>query len=85
MRSLAPCRCIDIAIAADSGSRFSIASIEVNREMQIGTEVWPVWPIILMIPVSFALMMLEMLRLLWVAIRNFGKSPARQHAAVEIG
>lgn len=66
-------------------TRFSIASIEVNREMQIGTEVWPVWPIILMIPVSFALMMLEMLRLLWVAIRNFGKPPARQHAAVEIG
>ncbi|GAA4400723.1 TRAP transporter small permease [Quisquiliibacterium transsilvanicum] len=66
-------------------TRFSIASVEVNREMQIGTEVWPVWPIILMIPLAFGLMLLEMFRLLWVEIRDFGRPPREHHASVEIG
>lgn len=66
-------------------TRFTLTSIEINREMQIGTEVWPVWPIIMMIPLAFGLMLLEMVRLLWVEIRHFGQPPQARHAGVELG
>lgn len=52
--------------------RFTWKSIEVDRTMQIGTDFWPVWPILVMMPVAFALMMLEMGRLVWRDIRSRG-------------
>lgn len=50
--------------------RFTWTSIGINRTMQIGTDFWPVWPILLMMPLAFALMMLEMGRLIWNHIRR---------------
>ncbi|MCV0396708.1 MAG: TRAP transporter small permease [Rhizobiaceae bacterium] len=43
--------------------RFVWAGIESNRSMQVGTNFWPLWPIIIMIPLAFGLMVLEMIRL----------------------
>jgi len=45
--------------------RFTWTSIENDRTMQIGTDFWPIWPILVMLPLAFALMMLEMCRLVW--------------------
>ncbi len=51
-------------------TNFAWGAIEAGRTMQIGTEYWPIWPVIAMAPIAFALMLLEMLRLLWVEIRQ---------------
>lgn len=53
--------------------RFTWSSIEADRTMQIGTDFWPVWPILVMMPLAFGLMMLEMARLIWQDIRLQGK------------
>ena len=52
--------------------RFTWQSIEIDRTMQIGTDFWPVWPILLMMPLAFALMMLEMCRLIYRDVRGHG-------------
>ena len=44
--------------------RFSWQSIEGSRTMQIGTDFLPLWPILVMMPLAFGLMLLEMGRLL---------------------
>lgn len=44
--------------------RFVWASIVTNRTMQIGTDFLPLWPILVMMPLAFGLMLLEMGRLL---------------------
>lgn len=49
--------------------RFTWQSIQADRTMQIGTDFWPVWPLLVMMPLAFALMMLEMCRLVWRDIR----------------
>lgn len=49
--------------------RFTWKSIAIDRTMQIGTDFWPVWPILVMMPLAFALMMLEMGRLIWRDLR----------------
>ena len=33
--------------------------------MQIGADFWPIWPVLVMMPLAFFLMMLEMGRLVW--------------------
>jgi TRAP-type C4-dicarboxylate transport system permease small subunit len=58
--------------------RFTWQSIEADRTMQIGTDFWPVWPILVMMPLAFALMMLEMGRLIWQDIRMSGVDAQRQ-------
>lgn len=45
--------------------KFAWASYLSNRPMQIGTVFWPLWPVLMVIPLSVALMILEMLRLFW--------------------
>jgi TRAP-type C4-dicarboxylate transport system permease small subunit len=50
--------------------RFVWTSIQSNRTMQIGTSFWPLWPILLMMPLAFGLMLLEMGRLLYRDIRR---------------
>lgn len=51
-------------------SRFVWTSIQNNRTMQIGTSFWPLWPILLTMPLAFGLMLLEMGRLLYRDLRN---------------
>jgi len=50
--------------------RFTWSSISGGRTMQIGTGFWPVWPILVMVPLAFGLMMLEMCRLAWLHVRG---------------
>lgn len=50
--------------------RFTWKSIAIGRTMQIGTDVWPIWPVLVMMPLAFALMLLEMARLVWRDIRG---------------
>lgn len=51
-------------------TKFVWASIVSNRTMQIGAEYLPLWPILIMMPVAYALMLLEMGRLLHRDIRR---------------
>lgn len=44
--------------------KFVWSSVETNRPMQIGADFWPMWPILIMMPLAFGLMLLEMVRLL---------------------
>lgn len=54
-------------------TRFVWAGIQTNRTMQLGSDFWPLWPIIIMMPLAFGLMLLEMLRLVATdAMRAFG-------------
>lgn len=52
-------------------SRFVWVSVAQNRTMQIGTDFLPLWPILVMMPLAFGLMMLEMFRLLYRDARAF--------------
>lgn len=45
--------------------KFAFASYLANRPMQIGTAFWPLWPVLMVIPLCVGLMILEMLRLFW--------------------
>nr|WP_295469598.1 TRAP transporter small permease [Mesorhizobium sp.] len=57
-------------------SRFVWSSIASNRSMQIGTDFLPLWPILIMMPLAFGLMLLEMLRLLYRDVRRvLGHAP----------
>lgn len=51
--------------------RFVWTSIQSNRTMQIGTNFLPLWPILIMMPLAFVLMLLEMGRLVYRDIRRF--------------
>jgi len=50
--------------------RFTWNSINAGRTMQIGTAFWPIWPVLIMMPLAFSLMLLEMCHLLWKQLRN---------------
>lgn len=45
-------------------TRFVWTSIENHRTMQIGTDVYVLWPIIIFMPLAFGFMLIEMVRLL---------------------
>lgn len=47
-------------------STFVMKAVDTGRTMQIGTDTWLLWPIAVMMPIAFLLMLLEMLRLFWV-------------------
>ena len=49
---------------------FVWSGIQTNRTMQVGTNFWPLWPIIIMMPIAFGLMLLEMGHLLYRDIRR---------------
>lgn len=51
-------------------ARFVWGSIVQNRTMQIGSSFLPLWPVLLMMPLAFGLMILEMCRLLWRDMRR---------------
>lgn len=59
--------------------RFAWNSVEIKRTMQIGTDFWIAWPIIIMMPLGFLLMMLEMLRLIWRELRGKGGDAASEN------
>lgn len=48
-----------------------------GRTLMIGVETWPMWPVAIMMPIAFGLMMLEMARLIWrdVQIIRTGRLP----------
>lgn len=50
--------------------RFVWSSIQQNRTMQIGTSFLPLWPILVMMPLAFGLMILEMGRLFYRYVRQ---------------
>ena len=57
-------------------TRFVWNSILDNRPMQVGANFWPLWPILIMMPLAFGLMLLEMCRLLWADAKTlFDSSP----------
>ncbi len=51
-------------------ARFVWTSIGTNRTMQIGTSFQPMWPILIMMPLAFGLMILAMCRLLYRDVRQ---------------
>lgn len=46
-------------------AKFVVQAIQTGRTMQVGTNFWPLWPVVVVIPFAFGLMMLEMLRQFW--------------------
>lgn len=48
---------------------FVAKAIHDNRTIMIGVNTYPLWPVAIMMPLSFALMIIEMLRLIWRDIR----------------
>jgi TRAP-type C4-dicarboxylate transport system permease small subunit len=50
--------------------RFTWQGIVDDRTMQIGADFWPIWPVLVMMPLAFFLMMLEMGRLVWSDMRG---------------
>lgn len=50
--------------------RFVWQSYETNRTAQIGSGFVSLWPILIMMPLAFGLMLLEMCRLLWRDFRR---------------
>lgn len=55
--------------------RFTWQSILDDRTMQIGSDFWPIWPVLVMMPLAFLLMMLEMIRLVWGNMRGKRHEP----------
>ncbi len=58
-------------------TEYAWSSVESGRQFQISSTHWPIWPVILMVPLAFGLMLLEMFRLLWVTAT--GRNPPKQH------
>lgn len=50
--------------------QFAWNAFESGREAQIGTRLWVIWPVIIMMPLAFALMWLEIVRQVWKALRQ---------------
>lgn len=50
-------------------TRFVWSSFQTSRPMQVGTQFWPLWPVIVLMPVAFILMLLEMARLIVADVR----------------
>lgn len=52
------------AIVLWYAGKFTMVAIETGRQLQIGTGYWPAWPVVMMAPVSFGLMLFEIVRLI---------------------
>ncbi|SDN83849.1 TRAP-type mannitol/chloroaromatic compound transport system, small permease component [Lutimaribacter pacificus] len=52
-------------------SLFSLAGFESGRTMQLGSGYFPVWPFMMMVPVAFGLMLIEMVWQIGGHIRYF--------------
>ena len=51
-------------------ARFAWESFLSGRQMQIGTTYWPLFPVLVMVPLAFGLMLAEMVRLAVVEARK---------------
>ncbi|NYT64434.1 TRAP transporter small permease [Alcaligenaceae bacterium] len=60
--------------------RYTWSSIEIARTMQIGTRLWPMWPVLIMMPLAFALLILEMSHQLWRCLMGL---PAQNNTQAE--
>ena len=60
---------------------FSYTSLVTDRMMQLGSGYFPVWPFIMMVPLAFGLMIIEMLWQIARSIRYFatGRPAPRTH------
>ncbi len=47
-------------------AKFAWLAYDASRQLQIGTGYWPSWPVAIMAPLSFALMLIEIVRLMVV-------------------
>jgi TRAP-type C4-dicarboxylate transport system permease small subunit len=66
-------------------TKFVWVSYLNQRTMQVGTEVWVLWPILVWIPLAFLLMITEMLRLIYhdfLAVLGRGKMPEEPESPV---
>ena len=54
-----------------------------ERQMQIGTTYWPLYPVLAMVPLSFGLMLIEMVRLVVADVREAFAGPGRSSLAGE--
>jgi TRAP-type C4-dicarboxylate transport system permease small subunit len=53
--------------------RFSWEAYADGRQMQIGTSYWPMFPVLVMLPLAFFLMWAEMVRLALVELRKLSR------------
>ena len=51
-------------------ARFAWQGYASGRQMQIGTTYWPLYPVLAMVPFSFGLMLIEMVRLIVGDVRK---------------
>jgi TRAP-type C4-dicarboxylate transport system permease small subunit len=58
------------AVVAYYAARFAWMAWDTGRSLQIGTGFWPAWPVAIMAPLSFALMLVEIVRLMIVDARR---------------
>jgi len=54
------------AIVLWYSARFAWTAFDAGRQLQIGTGYWPSWPVAIMAPLSFGLMLVEIVRLMAV-------------------
>ena len=60
--------------------RYTWNSLMLGRTMQIGTQFWPIWPVLVMMPLALALLVLEMSRQVVCAFRGL---PTEAHPQPE--
>ena len=58
-------------------ARFAWEGYASGRQMQIGTTYWPLYPVFAMVPLSFGLMLIEMVRLIVGDVRKALARPRR--------
>lgn len=63
--------------------QFAWDAVESARQAQIGTQLWPVWPVILVMPLGFALIWLEIVRQAWKASNQCFRSERQTHDQTE--
>lgn len=62
--------CVVFGIVLYFSVLFAWDAVASGRQMQIGTRLWPAWPVMIMMPLAFALVWMEMLRRGWQSIRS---------------
>jgi TRAP-type C4-dicarboxylate transport system permease small subunit len=58
-------------------AKFALLAFETGRQVQIGTKLWPAWPVYFMAPIAFVFMMTEMARRVVETCAQVNKSITR--------
>lgn len=53
---------------------FAMKAWDSGRQLQIGTRLWPAWPVVMMAPLAFALIAVEVARLVVLQLTGKGKA-----------